>query len=307
MSVIKSLGRMVAAVACLAAGSQAWAQSRDTPASVAVVRISSSIQEGQVWAEIRHPGLFTSCNYTTQRLTWGSKAGKLNVKAFEQPLREELKKENFTVVGDPNDPFTQKEKGNIEISVVISSIKSTFCEYINNRTKGSANLETDWEVYFTRDRQVVMKLHTAGASEVTEFAYGGVQTILISAMNESLRKLTGSEDFKHLITAASSPPADKKGKAPSFKTKLPLPGSLAAKPAKISDAVGAAHPGGVAVLGLQDGRLPHVGEDMRPHRVRRPLIQLRHIGHAAGQDDHRGVEDVGDHRQGPTEPLDIAV
>jgi serine protease Do len=224
---------VLAALAACLATANATAQPIET-APLSVARIVSTLQEGQTWGQFS----FGPLCLPAAGLAWGVGRGKLNVRAFEAPARAELKHEGFTVKGDPSDPFDERTS-NFAIGGTITDIHGDFCD-LNVRfipgIKGSATIEIEWQLYSMVDRKTLARGRTSGAAKITKSQEGAFQTVLIDAMRDSLSKFMNREDIKVLIsTPAPSPhpPAALASASP-----IALTGSVAAKSAKIADAVG---------------------------------------------------------------------
>jgi S1-C subfamily serine protease len=222
-------------VLCAAAGPVRAADS-DKP-TLSVARITSSIQEGQKWGRAAYRAWF-GCAYQPVDLSWGVEGGRLNVRAFEQPIREELKKEGFVVVGDPSDPFSEKSGGDLAIGGTITSIASDFCYRLQDEQaqdtdhiSGSTTIEIDWQVYSNTERRVVAKVREVGAYSTKPEIRGGFQAIMLQALDDSLKRLTASPEFRQALSQRT-------GASPtSSKPALLLTGAKDARPIKIADAV----------------------------------------------------------------------
>jgi len=208
--------------------------------TLAMAKIVSNIQEGQKWGRAAS---YIGCTGNPIDLHWGSGPGRLNLRALEQPAREELKKENFKISGDLTDPFASQDSADFSIGGTITAVQSLFCYnsvLFGNRSglSGSTKMGVDWEIYSNTEREVVAKIHTDGEYETKAQIEGGFEAIMISALDESLKKLTASSEFQQAISrrlgSSSSPPAS----SSSPKSALTLVGAKTAGPTKIPDAVG---------------------------------------------------------------------
>jgi len=232
-------------VLCAVAGGARAADS-DKP-TLSVARITSSIQEGQRWGRAAYRSIFV-CGAEPMDLSWGVGAGRLNVRAFEQPTREDLKKQGFAISGDPSDPFAEKSGGgDLTVGGTITSIASDFCfrppgnqPQDIDHVSGSTTIEVDWQLYSNSERRVVAKIHATGEYSTKQEIRGGYEAIMLRALDDSVKKLSGSPEFQQAVThrlgaSASSLP----NPSVSPKSALPLAGAKAAHPMKIADAVGA--------------------------------------------------------------------
>lgn len=226
------------AIMSAVAGTASAAESDKLTLSVA--KITSSIPEGQKWGWLTE-GAILGCYRTLRNvdLLWGTGPGRLNVRALEQPAREELKKEGFSVAGDVNDPFAEKGAGDFALGGTIISLNGGFCisQRDSQRVMGSISLEMDWQVYSNTERQVIAKVHTTVDYKATSMVSGGFDHIMFEALDGSLRKLTASPEFAQAINQRTSAP--RSASPPSSKATLVLAGAKDAKAIKIPDAVGA--------------------------------------------------------------------
>jgi len=224
-------------VLCAVAGRARGAES-DKP-TLSVARITANLQEGQKWGRAAD-GI--GCANDSVDLHWGVGPGRLNVRALEQPLREELKRQSFTIADDPTNPFGAEEHTDFVIGGTITSIKSNFCFKSamfgnGNRISGSTSIGIDWQIYSATERRVIAKVHTDSEYRTRARLTGGFEAIMIGALNDNVRKLTASSDFEQAISQRTRP--SRNASPPSSKSALILTGAKAAKPIKIPDAVGA--------------------------------------------------------------------
>lgn len=201
--------------------------------AVAVARIASTIPDGASWGTLRYQ---IGCIYSLD-LAWNVGKTRINIRGFEQPIREELKREGLSVAGDAADPFKQTKDADISIAAIITHIDGKYClAYLRDGYYGTTEMNVDWQIYSNIERKVIATVHTSGRSKTDTPTRGGIFTVLIGAMDESVKQLTASKEFKAAISAA--PPQVRPSTAKADNTPLPLPGALAAQPVKISDAVG---------------------------------------------------------------------
>jgi S1-C subfamily serine protease len=235
---MKQLVAIVLAVLCAVGGAgRALAADSEMP-TLSVARITSSIQEGQPWGTV---GRGLLCVYPVH-LNWNTGIGKLNVRAFEQPARMELKKLGFSIAGDATDPFADRNTGDLAIGGTIKVVQGEFCVAGNyfdqTAVKGSVSIQVDWQLYSTLERKTVWRSQIGGSAKTNVSKEGGFESLLIEAVNDSLDKFVATEDFKRLASARLSTSAQPRT-AERNKTAITLTGSSKAGTAKISDAVGA--------------------------------------------------------------------
>jgi S1-C subfamily serine protease len=227
---------LAVALTCLALAPVAAYADAEKP-TLSVARITSSIQEGQKWGQTTRRGLI-GCGFYPADLNWGVGAARLNVRAFEQPVREELKKEGFPIAGDTSDPFSEPAGADWSIGGTITSVSSNFCfwppEYRDDRVEGSTSIEIDWQLYSNIERRVVAKVHATGAYKTTSQIHGGFETIMFQALGESVKKFAASAEFQQ----ATSKPKGSSASVSRPDNTVGLAGAKIAGPMKIPDAVG---------------------------------------------------------------------
>ncbi|HVY34398.1 MAG TPA: trypsin-like peptidase domain-containing protein [Caulobacteraceae bacterium] len=234
------LGVWVLALATLAAVGKSQAQGIEASAmpAITVSKVTSNIAEGTPWITLGEgPICFPSATYRWN----GGGAGKLNVRGFEKPIRDELHKENIRIANDPDSPFPEEIASNLLVGAKITSIKANFCVPMPIIMVGNASIGVEWQIYDTRERKVIFTLQTNAESKTGPEGGHGYLSTIISAMDENVRALTASPGFKAML-ARQELVGDKPDELKSAQvenTKIALIGSLTAKPAKISDAVGA--------------------------------------------------------------------
>jgi S1-C subfamily serine protease len=230
-------------VVLCAGGGASRAAETDKP-TLSVARITSSIPEGHKWGQAETGSIF-GCGVHRIDLNWGVGAGRMNVRAFEEPTRQALKRSGFAIAGDATDPFAEKSGGDLAVGGTITAISSDFCFPISrpdrpqdtNHVSGSTSLDIDWQVYSSVERRVVAKVHTTGSYQTKVRIEGGFEAIVLEALNDSVAKLTASPEFQQAISQPTGP--SRSATPSSYKSAMVLAGAREAKPVKIPDAVGA--------------------------------------------------------------------
>jgi hypothetical protein len=228
---------VIIALVCGIAGT-AHAADTEKP-KLSVARITADLQEGQKWGRAAR---YVGCYAQSEDLRWGVGVGRLNVRALEQPAREELKREGFVVAKDPTNPFAGDDSSDLALGGTITSLASEFCYdsvLLGNRNgiTGSTRVGIDWQVYSSIERKVIAKVHTEGEYKTQTQITGGFEAIMIGAVDDSLKKLAASPEF----VQATSPRTglSRAASASSPSPVLVFAGASNAKPTKIPDAVGA--------------------------------------------------------------------
>jgi S1-C subfamily serine protease len=100
---------------------------------------------------------------------------------------------------------------------------------------GSTTVEVDWQLYSNTERRVVAKVHSIGQYKTTTEIRGGYEAIMLQALADSTKKLTGSPEFQQALS--KRPETAGKPTAATVST-VALTGAKAAHSMKIADAVG---------------------------------------------------------------------
>jgi S1-C subfamily serine protease len=236
---LNKIGYAVVA-AMISSGSAAYAQSQASDPQkqpITVSKVTSNIVDGTPWLTVTS-GIF---NATIGKYGWNDGAGQLNVRAFEKPIRDELKREGYRIAKDPDSPFPDDTSSNLLLGARITGLNAHF-HVILHSAEGDATMSVEWQVYSSEERKVIATFQTNGEGHVSQNATGDYKSTLIEAMDENVRALTGSDGFKTLLASqdASTTTDGPVLKAPTgHLASLPLMGSVGAKSVRISDAVGA--------------------------------------------------------------------
>ncbi len=203
---------------------------------LSVARITSSVPEGRKWGWTGRRDLILGCSPIGHDLDlfWGQGPGRLNVRALEQPSREELKRQGFPIAGDVTDPFADQSAGDFSVGGTITAIDGGFC-FDDGRVSGFTSMEMDWQVYSNVERRVVAKVHTAGKYKAARNIPGSFEIVVFAALGDSLNKLTTSPEFQQAIS--KQPGLGSKPTSAALQA-VALSGAIGAQPMKIADAVG---------------------------------------------------------------------
>lgn len=138
---------------------------------------------------------------------------RLDDDTFTDIFREELLNENYNVVGDPdalfNDP--SRDRARYLIAGLITEIEANIC-YPNinmfgqrmgfgspRDSKGASYLKVEWQIYDTRNRQIVYKTDTAGSSQIITATSGSFNKVLELAFSVAVNNLMANETFHNLM------------------------------------------------------------------------------------------------------------
>lgn len=225
------------------------------PQSVGLARMTATIETGTPWAVYAQGrrAFQLRCAQPpsgASPVLWHGDVKELTVAAVRPILARELKLARLVSSDDPDELFNTDHRGDLLIGGNLKYIAGDLCLsghhlYGNNgsdrividpeNTTGRVVMTIEWQVYSNSQRKVVLtKTVYAGADY--ELREAGVFDRLIdAAIRENIRGLLADAEFQNLVL--TSP--EKKSAPAEPRTPLNLAGSLAAKTARISDAVGA--------------------------------------------------------------------
>ncbi|WP_243364198.1 S1C family serine protease [Fundidesulfovibrio terrae] len=141
--------------------------------------------------------------------TWRGGSRGAGDSEFSSIFFEELKRNNYNVVGDPTDLFGSKSPA-AEISVggLITSIASDVCypnanayfmDKMNGRSKASISVE--WQVYSNMDKKVIFKTASTGEAE-RNFSDGNADEVMYLAFTSAVQGLLADKQFLDAVMDA---------------------------------------------------------------------------------------------------------
>lgn len=143
-------------------------------------------------------------------LTWKGERLALSEDDFTNAFREELEKNNYQVVGNPNALFEDPSEWKAEFLVagVINELRINICfPYLTvlnfSSTKGEAYMKVNWQVYSRLDRKAVYETTTEGSYRSSETVADGGTSVWRNAFGMSIRNLLSDKGFYELV--AESP------------------------------------------------------------------------------------------------------
>lgn len=138
-------------------------------------------------------------------LTWRGGRATVSDEEFTDTFREELRKANYPIVGDPNALFDDPSTWRAEILVagLITTIKANICfPYAGFGNYGTASgevfLTVDWQIYSRLDRQVIYKVSTSGSAKTKSSGTGGIDAFY-NAFAQATRGLLADQQFHAII------------------------------------------------------------------------------------------------------------
>jgi serine protease Do len=253
--------------------------------SVKLVRMVENLPAGAAYISLKTGNLF--CIGNPHMRTWPGGELALKVSAYASPFKTEMEQAKFKVVTPDENMFDDNTgAADYEVAGIIAAEHVDGCVAVGpaffgkqnpGDVDGEATMELDWQVYSRLQNRVVARVHTSGASKLTQQVTGGLQQLIVMAFTDNVRQLAENADFR---AAMAAPKAIVAGlQAPDQQSKILLSGSLQAKPRKIADAVSSVVTimndlgSGSGILVSDDGYIltdAHVVGDDKQARVRWP-------------------------------------
>jgi len=221
------------------------------PQPVGFSRMIATIEEGRPWVTFKR--VFFECYVPneTPPLTWRSKDNALNPKLYDSLIAKELNAAGFQAAKDPDNLFQPKdEEHDLRIAGNIKDIHATLCmrlgvnkslikrdiieKYDFDGATGYIYFKIDWQLYSSSMKKIVLNKEINTGAVINEHAPGNFPRLIRESIRENIRALIASDEFRSVVLA----PAEKPKLTATSREHLMLTGALAAKPAKISDAVG---------------------------------------------------------------------
>ena len=205
---------------------------------VAFTRLVMKLNRGQPWGVIQG-GVFC---IPQGNLSWRS--GRLDVRSedFDEVFREELEKVGFKVEGDPNNLFEQTQSSSeYAVAGSIRKVEAKLCfpmmgfgDY--STSKGSAYIETEWQIYSRLKKQVIAKITTRGNFIISKTTDAGFESILYAAFAENVKALIISPEFRETFVGGERDP-NIAVRAPSGLSELAMVGAGGSDQRSINDIV----------------------------------------------------------------------
>lgn len=150
-------------------------------------------------------GFGIGCFSATEQLTLESKKLSVDQASFETAFHDVLGAANYTLVGNPNALFEDRDadRADFLVGALISNLKVKICESLANRERGEASMDVEWQIYDARQREVVYTVAT-NAQVKTGSELNGGAAVMIQAFGEAARGLVNDRDFYELLAGQSN-------------------------------------------------------------------------------------------------------
>lgn len=124
---------------------------------------------------------------------------------------EELKRNNYRVVGDPTDLFSKPASGEITVAGLVTSIAKDTCypdanAYYINKMWGTtkASLTVEWQVYSNMQKKVILKSTSTGEAE-RKFTDGNPEEAVYLAFSSAVQGLLADQQFYDTVVEKEKP------------------------------------------------------------------------------------------------------
>ncbi len=134
-------------------------------------------------------------------LTWQGGRALISDEEFGETLREELEKNGYTVVGDPDALFEDKSSWKAEFLIAgqITDMSANICYFMPPNSKGESYMEVEWQIYSRKVRDVVLKFKTEGNSNIETPSTTGDQEVFYQAFAMAVNNMLAKKDFYELV------------------------------------------------------------------------------------------------------------
>lgn len=179
---------------------------------VMLKKVVVTLPRGKVFGSVQY-GLLC---IPKAELFW--RGGRLSIsnEEFQEVLRDELERNGYTVVGDPDALFEDKSKWKAEylIGARINDISANVCypsagfgSYA--KSKGEAYINVEWQIYSKRTRDVVLKFESEGSSKIKSAIPMGDRETLYQAFAVAVNNMLANDKFYKLAALEKEVPKEK--------------------------------------------------------------------------------------------------
>jgi len=148
-----------------------------------------------------------------EELTWRSGKQELRDEEFESVFRDEMKREGFTVPGDPGRLFEDQNGNSVDMLVGAAinriDMKACFPTFLvpfsgDDLSRGSASVDVEWQIYSPLERKVVATLKVTGSAQWSKSRSGGAYLLEQQAFADAVQQLARSAEFRQSFSAATA-------------------------------------------------------------------------------------------------------
>ncbi|MBU3694025.1 MAG: hypothetical protein FGM40_04260, partial [Rhodocyclaceae bacterium] len=139
-------------------------------------------------------------------ITW--KGGRIAIDSEEltETFKDELQKQNFPTVGDPNALFEDPSAWKTEIMVagLVTEMKLNVCYPMGGfgnltSAKGEAYMKVEWQIYSRLDRSVVHSFKTEGSFKAKQADPNGGDSAILNAFAQATRNMLADAKFREIV------------------------------------------------------------------------------------------------------------
>jgi serine protease Do len=200
-------------------------------------RLVVRLAPGQIWATPRVGPLCVR----RPSVPWESGQQDIRGPQYLDDFRTEMTAAGFKVDGAGDSIFEEPySSSDMQVGGVFAYINIDYCAPRwsvgdISTVKGRAVIHMQWQIYSVIQKGIVARIDTQGGMEWKRSITGGYEAMIHGAFRENVRALIASETFRK--TFVGTPGASDEVSGPASQPIISLPGSLAAKPRPIADAV----------------------------------------------------------------------
>lgn len=171
---------------------------KDKPTkSISVTKVTNAVTIGQVIGKY-YGG--TWC-LPHGELTWTP--GTLVFSEYSNVVRNKLKENGYTLLGEANSPFNEElnKQSELLLGGKIIDLNFNACHSIMG-TKGEIFIKVEWELFDNKSKKVITTITTEGISSASEFDSAGDLPLLKKAFAMAADNLLANKQFCDLLTIA---------------------------------------------------------------------------------------------------------
>lgn len=190
-----------------------------TTKSVKLAKIIVDIKRGE---KIGRAKYWTTFCLVPEDISWRTGRVEPDVERFDVVFREKFETPGFVAAGnsrklfdDPEDRPAEYLIGgsitNIDMNVCYPDVDSGKLDF--EKSRGTATINVEWQIYSQIDRRVVSTLQTIGSATRSKGKNGGAFGLVFDAFGDATEKLASNEGLAKLfsepasdLTAARKPP-----------------------------------------------------------------------------------------------------
>lgn len=152
------------------------------------------------------------CVARPEKLTYEGGRNFLDSEYFAEIFRDELVSEGYTIVGNPNALFEDRDADQAELIVggIITDVKANICFNADrldgdySRASGEAYIEVEWQVLDQLTRRTVYQQSSSATVKLEEIVDNGDNELLLMAFGAATKALMSDQAFYDLATRGTA-------------------------------------------------------------------------------------------------------